>query len=176
MSGHNKWSKIKHKKADSDAKKSKEFSKVASLIAAESKRVKGDQTAATLRVLIDKARSINMPKENIERAISKGRDNPNASYDTVLYEAYGPGGVAIIIEGVTDNKNHVASELKKVFSRHNVALAAPGSAIWAFTKTEEGYEPSVTVPLEDADIEKLEKIVEEIEEVQDINDVYTNAE
>lgn len=176
MSGHNKWSKIKHKKASSDAKKSKEFSKVASLIAAEAKRVKGDATAPTLRVLIEKARSINMPKENIERAIVKGRDNPNAVYETVLYEAYGPGGVAILIEGMTENKNHVAAEIKKVFSRHNIALASPGSASWAFTKTDEEWVPSVNVPLEDADIEALERLVSELEEVTDINDVYTNAE
>ncbi len=176
MSGHNKWSKIKHKKAASDAKKSKEFSKTASLIAAESKRVKGDPTAPTLRVLIEKARGLNMPKENIDRAIEKGKSDPNAVYDHVLYEAYGPGGVALLIEGFTDKKNHVAAEIKRVFSKHNVALAAPGSAAWAFTKTEEEWVANVTVPLEDADLEQLEKVVDELEEIPDINDIFTNAE
>jgi YebC/PmpR family DNA-binding regulatory protein len=176
MSGHNKWSKIKHKKADSDAKKSKEFSKIASLIAAEARRMKGDMTAPTLRVLIEKARSINMPKENIERAVAKGRDDLNAVYESVTYEAYGPGGVALIIEGVTENKNRVAAELKKVFSKHQVALAAPGSATWAFTKGEDGWTPNTTMDLADADLATLEALANEIEEIDGVNDVYTNAE
>ena len=97
MSGHNKWSKIKHKKAASDAKKSKIYSKLVKLIQSESKDAKGDISSPGLRTAIDKAKAENMPKDTIDRAVKKGASSDAASMEHVTYEAYGPGGCAIRI-------------------------------------------------------------------------------
>ncbi len=175
MSGHNKWSKIKHKKAATDAQKSKIFSKLVRFITVEAKKAKGDRNSPGLRMAIEKARGENMPADNIERAIEKASATAG-DLEAVVYEAYGPGGVALVIEGYTDNRNRTAQEIKFILSKNNSALAAQGAAMWAFTKGEQGLVPSTTVDLEDADLEKLSKLVEELEEQDDVNNVYTNAE
>jgi transcriptional/translational regulatory protein YebC/TACO1 len=108
MSGHNKWSKIKHKKGAEDAKRSKIFSRLSKMITNESKKANGDVSSPGLATAIESAKKENMPKDTIERAVKKGTDNDTASMDSVTYEAYGPGGCAIIIEGLTDNKNRSA--------------------------------------------------------------------
>jgi len=176
MSGHNKWSKIKHKKAATDAKKSKEFSKLARLISSESKKVGGDISSPTLRAIVDKARSMNMPKDNIERAVAKGKAGEGGDMESVTYEAYGPGGVAIIIEGLTDNRNRTGQELRHMFTKQNLSLAEPGAASWAFTKEGMEWKPNSTVPLSPEDSEKLEKLVEEIDDHDDVQAVFVNAE
>ena len=106
MSGHNKWSKIKNKKAVTDAKKGKIYTKMAKVIAVEVKKANGDIKAANVQAAVKKAREFNVPNENIERALKKN-DNA-AQMESIMYEAYGPGGVAIIIEALTDNRNKAA--------------------------------------------------------------------
>jgi YebC/PmpR family DNA-binding regulatory protein len=175
MSGHNKWSKIKHKKAATDAQKSKLFGKLAKLITTESKRVGGDSSAPSLRAVIDKAKSENMPSDNIDRAVKKGMSTDAAAMEFVQYEAYGPGGCGIIIEGLTDNKNRTAQEIKHILSKNGLALAAPGSAMWMFTKGDDGLEATTTIDLSDTDGAKLETILEVLEEHDDVQEVYTNA-
>ena len=176
MSGHNKWSKIKHKKAASDAKKSKIYSKLVKLIQSESKDAKGDISSPGLRTAIDKAKAENMPKDTIDRAVKKGASSDAASMEHVAYEAYGPGGCAIIIEGLTDNKNRIAAEIKHTLSKNGLSLAAPGSASWAFEKTPEGWTAKTPSPISEEDSVKLEKLFEELEENDDVQEVYTNAE
>lgn len=175
MSGHNKWSKIKHKKAASDAQKSKLFGKLAKLIATESKRVGGDMSAPALRAVIDKAKVENMPSDNIDRAVKKGMSADATTMEFVQYEAYGPGGCGIIIDGLTDNKNRTAQELKHLLSKNGLALAAPGSALWMFTKGDEGLEATMTVDLSEDEAAKLETLLEALEEHDDVQEVYTNA-
>lgn len=176
MSGHNKWSKIKHKKAATDAKKSQLFGKLARLIAIESKHARGDVSAPNLRAAIEKARAENMPKENIERAIAKGKTDTAVDAEAVRYETYGPGGVAIITEGLTDNRNRTAAEIKHLLSQLGYELAAPGSASWAFSHTTSGdWSPQQTIALSDVDLEKLETLVETLEAHDDVQGVYTNA-
>lgn len=175
MSGHSKWSKIKHKKAATDAKRSREFSKLASLIASESKKVGGDENSPTLRTILDKARAANMPKDNIERAIEKGRLGDGADMETLTFELYGPSGCAIIVEALTDNRNRTNQELKHLLSKLGYALAAPGSASWAFVKDGTEWSPTTTVELSDDDIEKLSLLVDEIEDHDDVQTVFTNA-
>ena len=97
MAGHNKWVKVKHKKAVTDARKSKTFSKFARLITVESKKAAGDTSTPSLRVVIEKARKENMPSENIERAVARGLTGEGGTLDPARYEAYGPGGIALII-------------------------------------------------------------------------------
>ncbi|GMQ95353.1 MAG: hypothetical protein BMS9Abin13_466 [Patescibacteria group bacterium] len=176
MSGHNKWSKIKHKKAASDAQKSKVFSKLARLIAVESKKAGGDINAPGVRTAIEKARKENMPSDNIDRAVKKGAGGDMAQMEPVLYEAYGPGGCAMIIEGLTDNKNRTSAEVKHILSKNGLSLAAMGAASWAFEKTDGGWEAKSMTSITDEEKEKLQNIVDELEDNDDIQGVYTNAE
>ncbi|MCE9541786.1 YebC/PmpR family DNA-binding transcriptional regulator [Candidatus Kaiserbacteria bacterium] len=175
MSGHNKWSQIKHKKGASDAMKSKVWGKLAKRIIVESKIAGGDVTSPTLRTWIEKAKAANMPKDNIDRAVKKGISNDAGAMDSVVYETYGPGGAAILIEALTDNRNRTAPEIKHLLSERGLELASPGSAAWAFQKTNDGYEAKTTVPLSEADTEELMKILEAIDAHDDVEDVYTNA-
>ena len=174
MSGHSKWKQIKHKKAITDAKRSKIFSKLVRFIAVEAK-LSGGKDSPGLRAAIEKAKKVNMPAENIERAIKKASE-PSAQMESITYEAYGPGGAGIIIETLTDSKNRTAQEIKHILSSHGSELAAVGSAAWAFTKTHDGWKANMTMPLEEAGIEALGALVESLEENDDVQDVFTNAE
>lgn len=175
MSGHNKWSKIKHKKAATDAKKSKEFTKINRLLTVEAKKANGNIDSPNLKAAIEKARSANMPNDNIERAIKKATDTTAADMEAVTYEAYGPGGSAIIIEALTDNRNKAAAEIRHVLSQYTIELAATGSASWAFAKDDSQWTPNTTIPLSDDDSQKLALIIDALEDNDDIQDVYTNA-
>ena len=175
MSGHSKWAQIKRKKAVTDAARSKVFGKLGRVLTIESKKAKGDQSVPTLRTAIEKAKAANMPKDNIERAVAKGMEAGAASLEPVLYETYGPGGVAILISALTDSTNRTAAEIKHLLSLHESSLASPGSAAWAFQKTAEGFQPNSTVDLTDEDGEKLATLVETLEEQDDVQDVFTNA-
>lgn len=176
MSGHNKWSKIKHKKAASDAQKSKVFSKHAALIAMESRAAHGDLAAPGLIAAIERAKKDSMPKENIDRAVAKGKAAEGAALTEVLYETFGPGGTAILITAVTDNSNRTTPEIRHLLNKAGYQLGTTGSAAWAFTKTAEGYVPAAPLELSDADGEKLALLVEAIEEHDDIQDIYTTAD
>lgn len=176
MSGHSKWSQIKHKKALTDSKKSKEFGKLARLIAVESKRVGGDASAPTLLVYVNKAKAVNMPKDNIERAIAKGKGGGMVELSQATYELYGPGGVALMIDAVSDNTNRTVAELKHLVSKLGLELATPGSASWAFTKDGADWVPTTTLPLTDEDADKLALLVDALEAHDDVEQVYTNAE
>ncbi len=178
MSGHNKWAQIKHKKAITDSKKSKIFSKIVRYIAVEAK-LSGGKESPGLRSAIEKAKKVNMPADNIERAIKKASE-PGAHMDAVLYETYGPGGVGIMIETLTDSKNRTVQDIKHILTKNGFELGGIHSVAWSFTKekTEEGlvWKPNMFVPLSDSDLELLDKLVEELEELDDIQDIYTNAE
>jgi YebC/PmpR family DNA-binding regulatory protein len=176
MSGHNKWSKIKRQKAGTDAAKSKIFSKFAKLIATASKEAKGDTTSPSLRAAIEKAQEFNMPRENIERAVKKGMGTDAEQLEAITYESYGPGGSALVIDALTSNRNKAAQEIKFILSKHGFALAAPGSATWAFKKENMEWKPTMTVPLSEADSEILGRLIEELEDNDEVQDVYTNAE
>lgn len=176
MSGHNKWSKIKNKKAVSDGAKSKVFSKHASLIAMESRNAGGNVSSPGLAAAITRAKKDSMPKENIDRAVAKGAGNDGAKFEAVTYEAYGPGGVAMLITAVTDNNNRTAPEIRHIFTKAGLQLGGPNSASWAFTKTADGYTPVSPVELNDEDGEKLANLVEALEENEDVQDVYTTAD
>jgi len=175
MSGHSKWSKIKHKKATSDATKSREFSKFARLIALESKKAEGNTSSPGLRAVIERARAINMPGSNIERAVKKGMEKDAEALQEVLYEAYGPGGSALIIHGLTDNKNRTSAEIRHLLSAHNASIAEQGAASWAFEKRGHEWIPKTTISLSGEDQEKLEELASKLEEHDDVQEVYTNS-
>jgi YebC/PmpR family DNA-binding regulatory protein len=129
MSGHSKWATIKHKKGAADAKRGKIFSKISKELMVEAKRGGSDPGMnPSLRALIQKAKAVNMPADNIERAVKKGAGElEGASYEEVVYEGYAPGGVGIIVKALTDNRNRAASEIRHAFTKHGSSLAAQGA-------------------------------------------------
>ncbi len=174
MAGHSKWAKLKHQKAITDVKKSKMFTKLVRFIAVEAKKSKGDRSTPGLRAAIEKAREANMPAENINRAIDRATGSAE-NLDAVVYEAYGPGGTALVIEGYTDNRNRTAQEIKHILSIHESSLATPGAAMWAFQKKNDVLEATAPIELSDEDIQALSGLVDALEEHDDVNNVYTNA-
>lgn len=136
MSGHSKWHSIKHKKAAVDAKRGKAFSRVIKEITVAARMGGGDVTAnARLRTAIQNAKSINMPQDNITRAIKKGTGElPGVNYEEVSYEGYGPGGAAIMLDVMTDNKNRTVADIRHIFSKHNGNLGETGCVAWMFNK------------------------------------------
>jgi len=153
VSGHSKWSSIKHKKGAADAKRGQLFSKLSRAIMVAAKEGGADPSAnLALQNAIEKARSYSMPKDNIERAIAKGAggDSEGASFETVVYEGYGPDGVAVLVEAVTDNRNRTASEVRHVFSRHGGNLGTTGAVAWQFDRRG-----IVLVAAEEADEDEL---------------------
>ncbi|MCG2694980.1 YebC/PmpR family DNA-binding transcriptional regulator [Candidatus Parcubacteria bacterium] len=175
MSGHNKWSKIKHKKEASDAQKSKVFSKLVKLIQNESKASGGNTESPNLKTAIEKAKRANMPSDNIERAIKKGTTD-NIVMEEVTYEAYGPGGTAMIITGLSSNRNKTAQEVRHALTKNGLSLAENGSASWAFKKVGADYEPQTMIKISDEDADKLETVIDELDDLEDVQDIFTNAE
>jgi YebC/PmpR family DNA-binding regulatory protein len=137
MAGHSKWAQIKHKKAVTDARRGAEFTKLARAIQVAARDGGGDPGGnATLANAMQKAKDAGMPKQNIERAIAKGTgaDTDGQAIESVVYEGYGPGGVAILVEALTDNRNRSGSEVRHIFSRSGGNLGEPGSVAWQFEK------------------------------------------
>ncbi len=136
MAGHSKWAGIKHKKAIVDAQRGKAFSKVIRELTAAA-RVGGGNPDVNprLRLVMTKARDVNVPKESIEKAIKRGTgDLPGVAYEETMMEGYGPGGVAILVEALTDNKNRTAAELRSILTRNHGSAAGAGSVSWLFQK------------------------------------------
>lgn len=175
MAGHNKWKQIKHKKAATDAVKSKVFSKHARFIALESKRAGGAMNAPSLKAAIERARKDNMPSENIDRAVKKGIGGEAGAIESITYEAYGPGGAAMMIDTITDSRNRTAAELKHLMSEQGLALAEPGAASWAFAKEGMEWKAKTTMALSPEDMDKLSLVVETLLDHNDVQDVYTNV-
>jgi YebC/PmpR family DNA-binding regulatory protein len=176
MSGHNKFSKIKHKKASTDAKKSKVFSRYSKLITVESKKCNGDVNSASLARAIDLAKKENVPKDVIEKAVIKGTDANAVALEPVQYEAYGPGGSALIITALTDNKNRTAAEIRHIFSKSGYELATPGAASWAFVKNADAsYTASTPLELSEDDMQKMVNLYDQLDEQEDTQNVYTNV-
>ena len=136
MAGHSKWSQIKHKKAKLDAKRGKAFTKLIKEITIAARMGGGDPDGnARLRLLMDKAKEINMPQQNVTRAIKKGTGElPGAQYEPMTYEGYGPHGIAVLVETLTDNKNRTVADLRHLFSKKGGNLSESGSVAWMFEK------------------------------------------
>jgi YebC/PmpR family DNA-binding regulatory protein len=137
VSGHSKWSSIKHKKGAADAKRGKLFSKLSRAIIVAAKEGGGDPSGnLSLQNAIEKAKSYSMPKDNIDRAIAKGSgaDADASSFETVVYEGYGPSGVAVIVEALTDNRNRTASDVRHTFAKNDGNLGGSGAVSWLFER------------------------------------------
>ena len=137
MSGHSKWSSIKHKKGAADAKRGKLFSKLSRAIIVAAKEGGGDPANnLALQNAIEKAKSYSMPRDNIDRAIAKGTGEgaDAAAFETVVYEGYGPEGVAVVVEALTDNRNRTASDVRHAFTKHGGSLGTTGAVAWQFER------------------------------------------
>ena len=155
MSGHSHWAGIKYKKAVVDAKRGKTWSKISRMIIVAAKNGGGDPSSnLALRYAIDKAKAANMPKDTIEKAIKRGTGELGAvDFKEVLYEGYGPAGVAIMVEALTDNHNRTTPEIKRIFERHAGSMGATGCVSWMFNK-----KGLITVSTQEADEEQLMEI------------------
>lgn len=136
MSGHSKWANIKHQKARSDEKKGKEFTKIAKELIIAARQGGGDPEGnSKLKMMIQKAKAINMPNDNIARAIKKGAGELEGdAFEELIYEGYGPNGVAVMLDIATDNRNRTASEIRHLFSKHNGNLGESGCVAWMFKR------------------------------------------
>ncbi len=187
MSGHSHFSSIKHKKAITDAKRGKIFSKIARQISVAAKEKGGDINAnPNLRLIIEKAKEFNMPKDNIERAIKKGTGElEGEKLEEIMYEAYGPGKIAIIIIGITDNKNRALAEIKQILSKNNGKLAGKGSVKWMFERKgvitineQQLLKPSTDIKQEkeEKELQAIEAGAEDIYWDNNILNIYTKPE
>jgi YebC/PmpR family DNA-binding regulatory protein len=158
MSGHSRWATIKHKKGAADARRGKVFTKLIKEITVAARIAGADvDSNPRLRTAVNAARAENMPADNIKRAIQKGTGElPGAVYEETVYEGYGPGGVALMLDVATDNKNRTLSEIRHILAKHGGNLGGNGCVSWMFSK--KGY---VVVPKEKADEEKLLELVTE---------------
>ncbi|MFH1657229.1 MAG: YebC/PmpR family DNA-binding transcriptional regulator [bacterium] len=160
MSGHSHWSSIKRAKGAADQKRGKIFSKLARQISVAARDKGGDIDAnPTLRIVVEKAKSLNMPKENIERAIKKASGGlDEAKLEPFIFEAYGPEGIALIIEGITDNKNRALGDIKQILNKNNGKLANEGSVRWMFER-----KGSITIDNEQKKLAKEDLEIKAIE-------------
>jgi YebC/PmpR family DNA-binding regulatory protein len=153
MSGHSKWSSIKHKKGAADAKRGKLFSKLSRAIIVAAKEGGGDPSGnLALQNAIEKARSYSMPKDNIDRAIAKGtgESGDGSSWETVVYEGYAADGVAVLVEALTDNRNRTAADVRHAFSKHGGSRGTTGAVAWLFERRG-----VILVPADGADEDEL---------------------
>ena len=178
MSGHSKWHSIKHKKGAADAKRGKIFTRLIKELTVAARAGGGDPDMnPRLRTIVAEAKASNMPRENIDRAIRRGTgQEPGVSYEEANYEGYGPGGAALIIEVLTDNKNRTAGEIRHLLEKHGGNLAAPNAVAWMFHK--KGY---IVVEKSKADEEKLMGVVldagaDDLQDDDDNWEVYTTPE
>lgn len=177
MSGHSKWSTIKRKKGAEDAKRGQLFTKLARDITIASRQGGKDISAnPALRTAVDKAKSNNMPKANIDRAIARGvGELEGVKYEEAVYEGYGPGGVAFLVKCLTDNKNRTVSEVRNIFNKNGGSLGEAGSVAYVFQGIE--HKPGFLIPINDESLaEKTFSIIDDLEELDDVVDIHHNAD
>ena len=177
MSGHSKWSKVKYQKAVKDPKRAKAFSKLTALITVAARDGSKIESNSKLKMAVDKAKEFGMPKENIERAISRGSGemDDGKKLDEVFYEAYGPGGSALLIQAITDNKNRTLAELRHLLQEHGAKMADTGSVRWMFKESGKIILPKKFWN-DDISLEVIENGAEEIKEEDEEIIIYTNPQ
>ncbi len=175
MAGHSKWKQIKHRKAAADAKRGALFGKMARAIANAVKAAGGDEYAPGAQAILERARAVDMPKDNIERAIQKGKGVGAGSLETLLFELFAPGGVACLIVATTDSRNRTVQEIKHLLSEYDCTIGVVGSALWAFEKQNDGtYVPLAPQIVSGEDAEVFDSLLEDLYERDDIDSVYSS--
>ena len=173
MSGHSHWAGIKHKKEITDKKRGVLFSKLLNAVSAAAKNEPNPQFNPRLRTAVEKAQENNVPLVNIERAIKKASESKDL--EELIIEAYGPGGAAILINAISDNKNQTISEIKKILTDNSAKIAEPGSVLWAFDQLAGGdWQAKFKQEINTEDKQKLEVLIQELENHGDVQKVYAN--
>jgi YebC/PmpR family DNA-binding regulatory protein len=190
MSGHSKWSSIKHRKAATDARRGQLFTKLARAITVAAREGGGDPASNyTLAAAVEKARSYSMPKDNIQRAIDRGTGGAGAddAIERVVYEGYGPGGAALLVDALTDNRNRTGADVRHLFDKHGGSLGEPGSVAWVFEKrgvvtvdgerySEDDLLAAVDAGAEDVAVDgDLLKVTSEPASLADVRQALTDA-
>lgn len=165
MSGHSKWSQIRHKKGLTDQKRGQIFSKLSRLITLAAKKGSDFKTNSALQQAIEKAKAANIPKENIEKAIKRAAIKEEAQLEELTIEALGPSGVALRIRAITDNRNRTLSEIKKILVNHESKMVPPRSLDWMFGQS---------ISISQADQEKLDKLLSDLDDQDEVEDVDSN--
>ncbi len=176
MAGHSKWDNIKYKKQAEDAKRGKLFTKLSNAITTAVKKgggVPDPSSNPALRLAIEKAKAANMPKDKIKKAVDRALGVGGDNLSNVVYECYGPGGVAILIKCSTDNKNRLATQVRTVLNKYNLSLGEKGSASYIFNKE---MKPSFTIPLEPSLRDKLNNLISDLSDIEDVSNIVHNAE
>lgn len=179
MSGHSKWSTIKRQKGAADIKRGKTFTKIANAITIAVKQGGGVDDPAQnpkLRLAVDMARVANMPKDNIERAIKRAKSKGEGDLSEVIYEGFGPGGISIIVEAATDNTNRTTSEVKNLFSKHNIRFASPGATSHLFKQRGEITIDKKDKTIDDIFLTAADMGAEDVVEEGDVAFVYTDIQ
>lgn len=179
MSGHSKWSKIKHQKATTDIRKGRVFSELARMItlAAQAGKSGDPNDNPRLRLALEKAREANLPKENMQRAIDRGLGKgTSGTFSEVIIEGYGPAGVAIMVIAVTDNANRTKSELRQIFQRHRGATGEPGSVAYVFAGSADRKTANYTIPVTGGDAITIGNLLAALDEHDDVQEVRHNAQ
>jgi YebC/PmpR family DNA-binding regulatory protein len=172
MSGHSKWSQIKHKKGIADQKRGQLFSKLSKLISVAARSNPDPATNPRLQNAIEHARTFNVPKDNIERAIKRAQDKDAAALDEISIQAIGPSSVALIIQAITDNRNRTINEVKKILSDHDSKMAGEGSLNWMFDKD---WNPVAPMEVTDEQSrQKIDTLMEALDNNDDVEDIHTN--
>ena len=174
MSGHSHWAGIKHKKEITDQKRGKIFSKLLALISAAAKSEPNPDFNPRLRTAVATAKEANVPQENIARAIKRAAD-AGANLEELVFEAYGPGSAAIMIEAISDSRNRTIQEVKTILKEQGGKWAETGSVQWAFEKTAEGWTAKFPQEISEEDAIKLSVLVDALENNNDIQSVYVNV-
>ncbi len=176
MSGHSKWNNIKNRKGAQDKLKSKVFSQLSRLIRAAAKQGNsGDpKSNSSLRLVLDKARVANMPKDKVQKAIDVALGKGNASQiQEIVYEGFGPGGIGMMIVALTDNVNRSSAEIRFILNKFGGSLGSPGSAKYMFSRNQEGeFVATMKFPISQEDEEKMLELADELRELEDVEDVF----
>jgi len=176
MSGHSKWSQIKHKKGITDKKKGALFSKLLNTVTIAAKKGEDPDFNPTLRTAIEKAKEANIPQDKIRNAVTRVA---NKNVEELLIEVYGAGGVAIIIQAISDSKNRTIAEIKKILSDNEARLANPGSVIWSFdapTQNQNEWRPKFSQEVSNEIREKTRELLETLENNEEVAAIYTNIQ
>jgi YebC/PmpR family DNA-binding regulatory protein len=173
MSGHSHWSQIQRKKDVIDQKRGRTFSKLLAAISIAARDNPDPQFNPRLRTAIEKARAANVPNETIKRALQRSADRD--TIQAVTIEAYGPSGSAVIIEGITDNRNRTIAEVRHILNGHGAKFAEPGSVLWSFEKQNDSWHPKFKQVISPTDQTKLSELITALESHPDVQCVTTNA-
>lgn len=176
MSGHSKWTQIKHQKGAADKKRGKLFSILSKRISIAARNGKDQAVNPALKDVIERAKAVNMPNDTIERAIKRGAGElpGQGPIEEAIYEAYGPGGIQLIIIAATDNRNRTTANIRHILGKNEGNMSGQGSVMWNFERTRDGFKAKTVQEADELNQEKIKQLTEQLEEDEDVEEVFIN--